>query len=94
MLPPLPASLIRTIVPLVVGWLIALPVTPWLLTVAGVGSDQAAAWLGGIVTTILASAWYLLGRLLEVYVRPRLGWLLGLAQQPTYPPSTPRHAKG
>ena len=70
------ASLWRTIVPVVVGTLVA-----WLAH-AGIGVDSAAAtaWLGGA----FSSAYYSAFRLLEAHVSSRWGWLLGLARPPQY----------
>lgn len=75
------ASIIRTVVPLVVGWLISLPITKAL----GLSSDQ----LTTLVTAGVTAVYYLLVRVLEQYVSPRFGWLLGLAKTPSYAPVTP-----
>lgn len=71
------ASLWRTVVPLIVGTLVA------ALAHAGIGIDSAAAtaWLTGA----FAAGYYALFRLLEAHVSPRFGWLLGLARPPQYP---------
>lgn len=68
------ASLTRTVVPLIVGWLVALGLLDWT------GLD--AAGLTGLVTAAVAAAYYAVARVLELYVRPRFGWLLGLAKAP------------
>lgn len=69
------ASLIRTIVPVVVGAL-----GTWLIRI-GVHVDDAA--LTEVVTAALSAAYYVLARLLE-HRWPRLGVLLGVPRQPTY----------
>lgn len=70
------ASILRTLVPLIVGWVLALPV----VSAAGVTEDDATRAVQVLVTV----AYYLLARLAEEYVSPRFGWLLGLAKRPTY----------
>lgn len=71
------ASLWRTVVPMIVGALIA--------TLAHVGlhvdSGAATAWLGGAFSAV----YYALFRVLEAHVSARWGWLLGLARPPQYP---------
>lgn len=72
-------SLVRTFVPIVVGAVVAFFVERGIVLdpefegalTAGVGA--AAAFL-----------WYTASRLLEVYVAPNFGWLLGLANAPRY----------
>jgi hypothetical protein len=69
-------SLWRTVVPLIVGTLVA-----WLAH-AGLNVDSAAAtaWLTGA----FSAAYYTVFRLLEAHVSPAWGWLLGLARPPQY----------
>lgn len=80
-------SIIRTITPAIVGWLLALPVVAWL----GLTSEQVT-WLVVAVLTatpvVLNAAWYLLARLLERRW-PAAGLLLGRRGAPTY---TAKHA--
>lgn len=67
-------SYVRTIVPAVVGAIIA-----WALHH---GHD-----IHGYepqVTAVVTAVYYALARLLEHYVSPRFGWLLGVAQTPLY----------
>jgi hypothetical protein len=78
-------SLIRTWTPIVVGWLLSLPITPALLDLLGVSPDQANTALTGAVTAVLAGAYYLAVRLVE-YRWPSLGRLLGSAKKPVYGP--------
>jgi len=73
------ASLWRTVVPLIIGTLVA-----WAAH-AGLNVDSAAAtaWLTGAFSAV----YYTLFRLLEAHVSPAWGWLLGLARPPQYPSS-------
>lgn len=72
-------SLVRTYVPwlasLIVGWLVSLgvPLDPEVPT-----QITALLFLGA------SAVYYLAVRLLEMYVSPKFGWLLGLAKQPDY----------
>ena len=72
------ASVTRTFVPIIVGavlgWAVALniPIDP-----------EFEAALGAVLFAAFSGAWYLVSRLLELYVSPRFGWLLGLAKAPT-----------
>jgi len=70
------ASIVRTVVPLIVGWLLAQSV----VAQAGVTEEQATT----AVTAVVQALYYVVARLLEHYVSPRFGWLLGLARRPTY----------
>ena len=71
------ASLWRTLVPMIVGALVA------ALAHAGLHIDSATAtvWLG----SAFGAVYYALFRVLEAHVSPRWGWLLGLARPPKYP---------
>ena len=71
-------SLIRTVVPLVVGWLIAQPV----VAAAGVTEEQATTAVSALVTVV----YYAAARAAEHYVSPKFGWLLGKASAPAYGP--------
>lgn len=77
------ASIVRTLVPIIVG-----AVLTWL---SGIPLDgEFAATLTLVVSSALSAAYYLAVRLLERYASPHFGWLLGLAQQPTsYKPDPP-----
>lgn len=81
-------SLIRTLVPLVVGWLIGLA--------ARRGLDVDSADLTALVTGAVTALYYALARVLERYVSPRFGWLLGLPRQPVYvkPPAVVQDKEG
>lgn len=70
------ASVIRTVVPFIVGALLSLPVVNQL----GVDADAATAAVQFFVTT----AYYVVFRLAETHLDSRFGWLLGLAKPPAY----------
>lgn len=72
-------SLIRTYVPLAVGWLVA-----WL---SGIGVQVDSAQFELALSAGLAAGYYALVRLLERRW-PALGWLLGHPSQPSYAPLT------
>lgn len=74
-------SLVRTLTPLIVG-----SVVGWFVT-AGITLDpEFEGALTLVVSGLLASLYYIGVRLLEQYVTPRFGWLLGVARQPVYAP--------
>lgn len=68
-------SIRRTLVPLVVGWLIAQG--------ARAGFDLPAEDLTGVIESLVTGAYYTVVRLAEVRF-PALGWLLGAPRQPLY----------
>jgi hypothetical protein len=70
-------SVLRTVVPLVVGYFAAWPVAGWF----NLQDDQVTS----LVTILVTAAYYLLVRLAETYVEPNIGWLLGWAGRPVYP---------
>ena len=71
------ASIVRTVVPIVVGavlgWLTAanLPVDP-----------DFEGTLTTLLTALLTALYYVAVRLFETYISPKLGWLLGYAKSP------------
>lgn len=69
-------SLIRTVVPLLVGWIVA------VLLKANVKADtaQVELWISPLVTALYYSG----VRFLEEKVNPKFGWLLGKASAPQY----------
>lgn len=72
-------SIVRTIVPIVVGAVISYFVT------AGIELDpefEGALFL--VVTGALQGVYYIAVRLFETYVSPKFGWLLLVAKQPAY----------
>lgn len=70
------ASVWRTAVPVIVGWVAA------LLARVYIGIDEQA--LAQTLVVAFAVVYYGLFRLLEVKVSPAFGWLLGLARPPSY----------
>lgn len=70
---------IRTLTPLVAGALIA--VIGW----SGVAmSDDLRASVVAVSGTVATFAYYTAAALLERYVSPRFGWLVGAPRIPTY----------
>jgi hypothetical protein len=69
-------SLIRTWVPVAIGYLVTVGLLPTDL------SDQATAALTAVITAV----YYGLARLLEKRW-PVFGWLLGVPKEPSYPTS-------
>ena len=82
------ASIVRTIVPIIVG-----AVLSWL-TAVGISADaQFPAQLTNLLTVAFSGLYYVIVRLLETYATPKLGWLLGLARTPAaYTPESPAKA--
>lgn len=74
-------SIVRTFTPIIVG-----AVVGWFVT-AGIPLDPE---FEGALTLLVAAAfsliYYVAVRVLETYVAPRFGWLLGIARQPVYVP--------
>lgn len=75
--PPIAASIIRTLVPYVIGYLLALAAKAGFNLPEGVISNE-------VVTLVLGTLYYALARVLETRLRPIWGWMLGLPKQPTY----------
>lgn len=72
-------SLVRTVVPLIVGAVLSFFVT------RGIALDpEFESSLTVALTAAFTGVYYLAVRLFEVYVSPKFGWLLGLAKQPEY----------
>jgi hypothetical protein len=69
-------SILRTFVPLLVGYFGAWPVA----TALGLSDNQVTS----LVTVGLTGGYYLVVRLAERYVLPQAGWLLGWAAAPVY----------
>lgn len=77
-------SLIRTCVPLGVGFALT-----WLAATLKIVIDpQTELYLGGLAVVVLTAGYYWLARLLEKRW-PVLGFLLGKAVQPKYTPPAP-----
>lgn len=77
------ASALRTGVPMIVGWLLSLPVVPALLSGLGIDTTRAEQILSALFGLVLAYLWWLLARVLE-HKWPQLGWLIGSPQKPIY----------
>ncbi|TQF05576.1 hypothetical protein E6W39_29270 [Kitasatospora acidiphila] len=69
-------SLVRTGIPALVGWLVALA--------AGYGLNLDPAALAGVLAPLAGFAYYGLFRIAEEHLSPRFGWLLGYARPPHY----------
>ncbi len=76
------ASLVRTLVPLAVGWVLSLWLTGAVLGFFGIEATTAADYLTQLATVLLTAAYYSLVRLLEKYAGPYWGILLGWTKQP------------
>ena len=72
-------SVVRTVVPILVGWLLSLSV----VTAAGVTEEQLTLAVTGALTVVGQVVYYVALRAIERYV-PQAGWLLGRAVQPSY----------
>jgi len=79
------ASTVRTLVPIIVGAVIAFAVAHGITL-----DDQFESLLTAALTLGFSGVYYIVIRLLETYVTPKLGWLLGLAKTPAvYTPESP-----
>lgn len=83
------ASIVRTLTPLIVGYVIT-----WVTGLGVAVDDQFGPLLTVVVAGAISGLYYIVVRILETYVAPRIGWLLGLAKSPTsYTPDSPaKHA--
>jgi hypothetical protein len=79
-LPTLPRSIVRTVTPYAVGWLLVLINSR--LGVLQITDEQLTPIVLSAVTVIVGAAWYAGVRVFEQY-RPKLGWLLGAPGYPT-----------
>jgi multisubunit Na+/H+ antiporter MnhB subunit len=70
-------SLVRTVVPLIAGFLIT------QLVRLGVTVDQAT--VATVVEAIVTGAYYFVFRLAEQHLGTGFGWFLGAAKPPQYP---------
>lgn len=75
-------SVVRTIVPLLVGYFTAWPVAGLL----GLTDDQITS----LITAVVTALYYVVARLLEQHASPIFGWLLGYASAPAYVPPAER----
>lgn len=73
-------SLVRTVVPVAVGAVVS------FLIARGFALDpEFEVSLTALLTGGLTVTYYAFVRLLETYIAPKFGWLLGLAKAPVYP---------
>ena len=72
-------SLVRTVVPVIVGAVLSLLVQLGLEPDPAVAEALSAVLFGGAT-----ALYYVVARLLEHYVSPRFGWLLGKPSKPEY----------
>lgn len=80
------ASIVRTIVPIVVG-----AVVGWLVSIGITLDPEFEVALTSALTGLFGAVYYVIVRVLEVHVTPKLGWLLGYAKQPiAYTPESPK----
>ncbi len=68
-------SILRTLVPLAVGYFLAWPAARWL----GLTEEQVTS----LITIVISAVYYLAVRALE-QLAPQFGWLLGWASAPKY----------
>lgn len=71
------ASIVRTIVPIIVG-----SVLGWFTAVNVPVDPEFEGALTVLLTLLLTTAYYVAVRLFETYISPKLGWLLGYAKSP------------
>lgn len=76
-------SVLRTAVPIIVGWVVSLGV------IIGFDLEYLTESLTMAITAVLTLGYYVIVRLLETYVTPKLGWLLGSPKQVVYVGQTP-----
>ncbi|GAA1353497.1 hypothetical protein [Streptomyces beijiangensis] len=69
-------SLVRTGVPALVGWLVAVA--------AAKGLDLDAGAVSGVLTPAVSFGYYAVFRFAEQHVSGKFGWLLGYAKPPVY----------
>lgn len=72
-------SLVRTVVPYLVGLTIS-----WLTTTGLDLDSEFKSNLTAVLTATFGTLYFAVVRLLETYVAPKFGWLLGLAKAPVY----------
>lgn len=71
------ASIVRTIVPIIVGAVLG------FFASANVQVDsEFEKLLTAVLTLVFTTAYYVAVRLFETYISPKLGWLIGYAKSP------------
>lgn len=71
------ASIVRTVVPIVVG-----AVLGWFASANITLDPEFEGQLTALLTTLLTVIYYVAVRLFETYISPKLGWMLGYAKSP------------
>ena len=74
-MPNLLPSILRTLTPLLVSLALG-----WGAEKIGLTEETLTA----LATALVTAGYYVAARVLEEYVNPRFGWLLGAAKAPTY----------
>ncbi|MFF1570229.1 hypothetical protein ACFVY1_43870 [Streptomyces sp. NPDC058293] len=69
-------SMMRTLAPILAGWLIA--------QVVQLGGHLDSILVVSLLTSVFAGAYYLVLRWAELHISGRFGWLLGFAAPPVY----------
>lgn len=72
-------SLVRTYVPWIVGAVIG-----WLISLGVPLDPEVEVQLTAVLMLAASMLYYFLARIFELYVSPKLGWLVGLPKQPIY----------
>lgn len=72
-------SLVRTYVPWLVGVIVG-----WLVSLGVPLDPEVEVALTLVFVTAAAFLYYFFARVFELYVSPKLGWLVGLPKQPLY----------
>lgn len=72
------ASIIRTVVPLIVAL-----ITGYLVR-KGIDSSPYQDLMVNVISGVVGTSYYSVIRWLEINGKPRFGWLLGLAKAPVY----------
>lgn len=70
-------SVVRTLVPVIVGYVLG-----WL-ALGNVDTDALRMPLEAVLQAVFTLIYYVGARLLELHVSPKLGWLLGVPAQPS-----------
>lgn len=81
---PLFDSIVRTYVPWIVGAVIG-----WMVSLGVPLDPDVEPQLTALLMLAASMLYYVLARVFELYISPKLGWLLGLAKQPTYDDDKP-----
>lgn len=85
---PLFDSLIRTYTPWIVGAIIG-----WLISLQVPLDPDVEVHLTAVLMLVASMLYYFFARVFEIYVSPKIGWILGLAKSPTYDDDRGRYGK-